>query len=316
MANLLLDIEVIGVENFPKHGPYIVVGNHVSSLEPILMLIVTPQQLEFVGTGDIPIDPRMSFFTDLYQFIPIMRGQIDQKGLSLALNVLEQDGALGIFPEGGIWDKNLKDPKIGTSWISYKSKAPVIPIGFIGMNGSLLKALTLKKPKVKINIGEMIEFETIFPEGTPLKQTMQAGARKIMEKISSLLPEDEITNPNQYQPKELKIFLVNRDDEKSIITFENQESFSKLIDHPVIMDVFKRNLKLPVNSLLIRDNEIPLIEVKQGIAAILNYLSQNSGFLSYRFGMDESIRMTNGLRNINQIILDYEAEWGYLIIQE
>ena len=162
----------------------------------------------------------------------------------------------------------------------------------------------------------MIEFETIFPEGAPLKQTMQAGAKKIMEKIASLLPKDEITNPNQYQPKELKIYLVNQYDEKSLITFENQESFSKLIDHPVIMDVFKRNLKLPVKSMLIRDNNIPLIELKQGIAAILNYLSQNSGFLSYRFGIDESIKMTNGLRNMKQIIIDNETKYGYLIIQE
>ena len=81
IVSLLVKIEITGLENFPKSGPYIVVGNHVSSLEPILMVIYTPQQLEYLGTGDIPIDPRMSFITSLYQFIPIMRGQIDQKGL-------------------------------------------------------------------------------------------------------------------------------------------------------------------------------------------------------------------------------------------
>ena len=184
------------------------------------------------------------------------------------------------------------------------------------MNGSLAKALTLKKPTVKINIGKALYFESIFPSDEALKFTMMTGAKNIMAQIALLLPEDEIINPERYQPKELKYFLVNNMEKASIFTFENQESFSKLIDHPVIMDVFKRNLKLPVNSLSLRRKEIPLKDAKLGLLSILNYLSLNSGFLSYRFGIDEAIKMTEGLKNLNRFINESEGNYSFLMIKD
>ncbi len=262
------------------------------------MVILVPQQLEYLGSGDIPIDPRMSFITTLYQFIPIMRGQIDQKGLSNALAVLSQNGVLGIFPEGGIWEKNLKEPKLGTSWIAYKSKAPILPIGFIGMNGAMQKSLSLKRPKVTVNIGKLMTFYEIFPEDLPLKLTMSQGASKIMDKISELLPPEEIVNPDMYDLRNLVYTYDDQSGLEKTINFSCMEDLSKLIEHPVIMDVLKRNLRLPVNSLMRRNQPIQIDQLVMGLTAIQNYLESNPGFLSYRFGIDQSIKMKNGVDSL------------------
>jgi 1-acyl-sn-glycerol-3-phosphate acyltransferase len=106
----------------------------------------------------------------LYGYIPLFRGSIDQTGLKTALSVLKQNGVIGIFPEGGIWDEGLKEAKIGVSWLSYKSGAPVIPVGFVGMKGALKTALPLKKPKIEMNIGELIRPQDIIPQYQSLKQ--------------------------------------------------------------------------------------------------------------------------------------------------
>ncbi len=301
--SVLTEINVTGIENFPQSGPYIVIGNHVSSFEPILMLIYTPHQLEYLGSGDIPIDPRMSFFTNLYRFIPVMRGQIDQKGLKLALNVLEQGGVMGIFPEGGIWDKNLKEPKLGTSWLSYKSRAKIVPIGFVGMNQALKNALTLKRPKVSVIIGKPLSFEEIFQSDGTLKEKMLEGAEKIISSIAELLPDDEIINPTTTQPKKLTFSISNRSThKKEIISFQDQESFAALIEHPVIMDVFRRNLKLKVDSLLMRNQEIIITNVIISLEKILSYLETNPGFLPYRFGIEEALKMKNGASELKTIL--------------
>ncbi len=315
IVSLLVKIEITGLENFPKSGPYIVVGNHVSSLEPILMVIYTPQQLEYLGTGDIPIDPRMSFITSLYQFIPIMRGQIDQKGLHNALAVLEQDGVLGIFPEGGIWEKNLKEPKIGTSWIAYKSKAPIVPIGFIGMNNALQRALSLKRPKVSVKIGKLLTYDEIFSSEQSLKQMMNHGAIKIMEKISELLPIEEIINPDQYIAKDLDFILVDEYGKETNISFTNLEAFSLVIEHPVIMDVFKRNLKLPVGSLILRNHPFIVHEIEVGLLSIQNYIHKNPGFLSYRFGIDLSLQMVAGVENFLNFLEGYKNNSYQIVIR-
>jgi 1-acyl-sn-glycerol-3-phosphate acyltransferase len=306
LVRILIDVEVEGEENFPTTGPYIVIGNHVSALEPILMVIYTPHQLEYLGTGDIPIDPRMSFIANLYKFIPIMRGQIDQFGLNSALDVLNQKGVLGIFPEGGIWEKSLKEPKIGLSWISFKSKAPIVPIGFTGMNGALKNALQLGRPKVVVKIGNVLTSDLIFPDNLPLKQTMQIGADKIMEKISDLLPSEELNDPMQNNQIDLNYFFVLDDGVEEKFEFVDQKFVSKLIEHPVIMDVFARNLKLPVKALLKRDKTVDKNDLIIGINSIIEYLKTNPGFLNYRFGIDTGLSMQNGLIEFYNYLSDHK----------
>lgn len=315
LVGVLVKIEITGLENFPKTGPYIVVGNHVSALEPILMVIYTPHQLEYLGTGDIPIDPRMSFIASLYRFIPVMRGQIDQKGLHNALAVLEQKGVLGIFPEGGIWEKNLKEPKIGTSWIAFKSKVPIVPIGFIGMNGAMQKALSFKRPKVCVKVGKLLTYEEIFSSEQSIKQLMKQSAIRIMEEISSLLPPEEIINPDQYIAKDLVIFLVDENKVETKINFANLKEFSLMIEHQVIMDVFKRNLKLPVGSLTLRNQPTAIHDIEVGLLAIQNYVHTNPGFLSYRFGIDQSLQMISGIENFLHFLAENNNKSSKVIIR-
>lgn len=293
----------------------LLVGNHVSAFEPILMVIYTPHQLEYLGTGEIPIDPRMSFISSLYRFIPVMRGQIDQKGLYNALAVLEQNGVLGIFPEGGIWEKNLKKPKIGTSWIAYKSKAPIVPIGFIGMNGAMQKALSFKRPKVSVKIGKLLTYDEIFSTDKSIKQLMHQGAMKIMEAISALLPQEEIINPDQYISNDLDIILIDENGKETKINFANMEDFSLVIEHPVIMDVFKRNLKLPVSSLILRNHPTIGHDIEAGLLAIQNYIQTNPGFLSYRFGIDRSLQMIAGLENFINILNEHKNNYSKIVIR-
>lgn len=301
--HLLLDVKINGLENLLPKGPYIVIGNHVSALEPLLMLMIIPHQLEYLGTGDIPIDPRMSLFTKLYGFIPIMRGQIDQSGLNAALSILDQKGVLGIFPEGGIWEKNLKEPKMGTSWIAYKSKATIIPIGFIGMNGALKKALSLKRPTVRINIGKPISNESLFHNETSIKSMMVNSSNLLMDKLAELLPSEEINNPDQHKTKNLKFFGKRKASDTLIeIKFINQEDFQELIEHPVIMDVLKRNLKLPIKPLKSRNKFEEIENVLNSLYQITSYLEKNPGFLSYRFGIDKAINMKNGISTLVNIL--------------
>ena len=175
-------------------------------------------------------------------------------------------------------------------------------MGFIGMNGSMQKALSFKRPKVTVNIGQLISYEEIFPDDLSLKISMKQGALKIMEKISDLLPPDEIINPDQPNQKDLIYFSIDKIGNENLIDFSFQEDLSRLIEHPVIMDVFKRNLKLPVNPLMRRDNPMKGDHLEEGLKAIQNYLEFNPGFLSYRFGIDQSIKMKASVESFLQYI--------------
>ncbi len=144
LFGLLSRVEINGRERLPKKGPIILAGNHVAELEAVMMAAFTPGQVEFIGTGDIPFDPNYAAFVKAYGLIPVNRGNVDRQGLKMGAAVLEQDGILGIFPEGGTWDPAQMQAQIGVAWLSYKAQAPVLPIGFGGMKGAALgKSLNL-----------------------------------------------------------------------------------------------------------------------------------------------------------------------------
>lgn len=73
---LLTRTEVKGMERLPKKGPIILAGNHVAEFEAVLMASFTPGQVEFIGTGDIPLDPNYAFFANAYGIIPVNRGNL------------------------------------------------------------------------------------------------------------------------------------------------------------------------------------------------------------------------------------------------
>ena len=252
LLRLLTKLEINGIENFPKAGPYIVAGNHVASLESMLMVLYTPINIELLGTGDIPIDPNLAVFANLYGYIPIFRGSIDQTGLKKALSVLNQNGVIGIFPEGGIWEDQLRQAKIGVSWLSAKSGAPVVPVGFIGMKSALSKTLKFKRPNIGMNIGKVINPQDFIPDDNSLKQNLLIGANFIMEKISGLLPEPEINKKNVLRENSGELFLFIREKYSGTLYQIQSNGISELLNlfnHPVLMDVLIRNLKLACQNV-------------------------------------------------------------------
>lgn len=319
LIRLLTKFEIIGEENFPKEGPYIVAGNHVAALETLLMVLYTPENVEILGGSDIPLDPNLKAFANIYGYIPIFRGSIDQNGLKTALYVLKQNGVIGIFPGGGIWDDQSKQAKIGVSWLSVKSGAPVIPIGFIGMKDALSKALSFKRPVIAMKIGEIIKPEEFFSVDQSYKQSLLMGANFIMGKILQLLPDSETyqAKNSQQNPGVLSIYIMD----KSLETIESVKTngiaeVSFLLNHPVLMDVFARNLKLPMKVLVVRDRPISLKDFVDACNTILAYLKENPGFLIYRLGMETGLATQNGLVNLVDEYSCYEYENFEIIIKQ
>jgi hypothetical protein len=64
------------------------------------------------------------------------------------------------------------------------------------------------------------------------------------------------------------------------------------------MDVFIKNLKMPVQPLLLRNKFQPIFGVLIGCESIDNFLSDKPGFLPYRFGFEDGLKMKKGLNEL------------------
>jgi 1-acyl-sn-glycerol-3-phosphate acyltransferase len=257
------------------------------------------------------MDPRYARLISTYGYIPIRRGDMDREALNGALDVLKQGGVVGIFPEGGIWESSAKKGRSGVAWLSYYADAPILPIGFGGVDGAIGGMLKLKRPRLTMNIGHIIPPVRPDAEGKSRKEALQDAANMIMKQIEALIPEADKQRWNRIRDERFELQLrvtaangteVHLPDE---LPLDNGLMLAKFFHRPLLLDVFSRNLKLPVQALQHLDTEHNPKQLADAIQQALNYLETNPHFLSYRFGYDEGSGMRNGLKELHDI-----ARWA------
>jgi len=304
---LLTRTTFTGLQNFPKKGPVIVVGNHTGALEVVLMTIFTPQIVEYVGSMDIPHEPFIAAFVKLYGVIPILRGQTSRASMMKALDVLKQDGYLGVFPEGGIWEPAIHDARTGVAWLSYHANAPVLPIGFASTQGALNKLIRFQRPELEMNIGTLIPPVTI-PEGKPRKLHFQDAANAIMDAVYDLVPasvKDQETTVLD-ERFELRVRAFNtREEEISIPPnhcMPHGAFLSKFIHRPTLFNNLRDNLNLPINALQHLHEHPDNHELLHATNAILTYLkTDNPYYFTYRYGQKEGSSMQSGIQELHHL---------------
>ncbi len=307
---LLTRSVITGRDHFPTEGPYILAGNHTSVMEIVMMAVYAPRQVEFLGSGDIPIDPKFAWLADLYGFIPVMRGSVDREGINAALLVLERGGIIGIFPQGGIWDADNPQTKVGAAMLSYLSKAVVVPIGFAGVNGALSQILRFKRPKLVMNIGLPVGPIQVRDPSLSVRKNLEEGAKQILDEIFALLPEKEKTRYDEriIEEFDLEVIYNNGSGEEQTdpfgLTLEERQGMGKFFYFPVLMDALVRNLKLPVGVLQSASQFQNMVEIGKACQAIMVYLKQNPGFFIFRLGIDQGKAVERALQKIAQKSLD------------
>ncbi len=126
---------------YPENGPAIIVANHTSPVDPVLLWTrhfaqFTKPRIRVIGymmakeyyiRGGL-----LSWAFRAMESIPVERSGRDMAPIRDALRRLEQGHLLGLFPEGRI---NIKTPNeqllpggTGVAWLALRSKAPVIPV--------------------------------------------------------------------------------------------------------------------------------------------------------------------------------------------
>src|SRR3989475_8256151 len=100
LMRLFFRIEVKNPEHVPPAGPVLLVANHSSLLDPTLVGGVAPRQLSFLAKAELFRIPLFGPLIRRLNARPVRREGPDPGALRTAMRVLEEDGALLIFPEG------------------------------------------------------------------------------------------------------------------------------------------------------------------------------------------------------------------------
>lgn len=110
----------------PAHGPAILACNHVSVIDPLLLVASNPRLISFVVAQEYYEKRLFRPFLDMAGCIPVRRDRRDKVGLLKARALLREGRVLGLFPEGGI-NRGMEGPQLGIGWLVRETGAPVVP---------------------------------------------------------------------------------------------------------------------------------------------------------------------------------------------
>ena len=184
-----------GMENFPKHGPALIVINHLGDADVVLVCAAIPATIEGMGKIEL-LDEWVGPILRAYGVIWVHRGRPDRRALRAALDALAEGRMVGLAPEGRqSVIGGLEDGNEGAAFLAMKSGAQIVPIAMTGTEnehtyGHLKR---WKRAPVTLTVGKPF----LLREQADRQAMLREGTRQIMESLANLLPESYRGNYKQ-----------------------------------------------------------------------------------------------------------------------
>ncbi len=187
---LLTRVHVQGKENIPSQGGYIAAANHLSVIEvPLVYCLLNRDDTSGLVAKKHQNNPLFRWLGNAIKGIWINREEIDTRALRAARDHLKGGGVLGIAPEGTRSQTGaLIKAKTGVAFLADQASVPILPVGVSGTWQITKKILTLQRPKINVNFGELF---TLPPIDRKERDTgLNRNTDEIMCRIAALLPPE------------------------------------------------------------------------------------------------------------------------------
>lgn len=185
--------KIFGLDNIPKEEGCILVANHTSYCDFLMISAFMKKWIYFLATRKLSYHPLMKYFMHYNEIIYIDRDNPGVGYLKKVIDILKQGNILVFFPEGtrSITGK-IQKPKLGFVKLAIVAKVPIVPVGFKGTFEILPKHK--KVPRLKrtdIFIGKPIALNEYYGKRVN-KEVLQNIANDIMNKIGSLIRYEKV----------------------------------------------------------------------------------------------------------------------------
>ena len=163
-------------------GKAIIVSNHTSVYDFAVMLFVFPFRFLRYLMAELLFRKRfLGKFLKLIGGIKVDRDNYDFSFISKSIDVLDNNGVIGVFPEGRLPVKGEDRPlefKPSAAYIAYLTDAPIIPVY---TNGSYFK-----RKRARVIIGKPIYVGDIIDDKYSEKENIESINQIIRQKVIEL----------------------------------------------------------------------------------------------------------------------------------
>jgi 1-acyl-sn-glycerol-3-phosphate acyltransferase len=177
---------VDGLDHFPETGPAILMINHIAFIDPIVVLGCLPRNIVPLAKEEVYKIPIWGIFPRLWEVIPVRRGAVDRRALTLALQVLSAGEVILVAPEGTRNDR-LRRGKEGIAYLGYRSGVPIIPVAVEGTtNYPTLTPASRKAPGATVQLGKPFTFRPL--QRKPDREMLRKMTDEALYRLAAMLP--------------------------------------------------------------------------------------------------------------------------------
>ncbi|MCY0931399.1 lysophospholipid acyltransferase family protein [Streptomyces sp. H27-H1] len=180
---------VLGAWKVPAAGPVILAVNHSHNIDGPMVMGTAPRPLHFLIKKEAYVGPLGPFLEGIGQ-VKVDRSGTDRTAISRALGVLQNGGALGIFPEGSRGEGDFASLRAGLAYFAVRAGAPIVPVAVLGSTerrGRVVKGLPPLRSRVDIVFGDA--FDAGDGSGRRTRTALDQATVRIQDRLTAHLAD-------------------------------------------------------------------------------------------------------------------------------
>jgi 1-acyl-sn-glycerol-3-phosphate acyltransferase len=185
-----------GDEHIPRSGPFILVANHCSNVDPLILGWAignrTNRLIHFMAKAEMRGWPVLGWLATQSGVFFVRRGEGDRAAQRFSLEALAAGRPIALHPEGTrSRDGRLQAGRSGAAFLAMRSGATLLPAGIAGTHRIFPGRSRFPHPtRIVIRVGEPFTLPHV-PDGRLDRAALAAGTERIMAAIAELLPGDQ-----------------------------------------------------------------------------------------------------------------------------
>jgi len=186
-CRFLFRLKIHGRQNIPKEGGFILACNHLSYLDPIVLGVACPRDIDYMARHDLFENKIFGRMISSVNAFPVKRDSADLSAIKEVIKRVGSGKVVGLFPQGGRKEIDSQDkPEAGIGFLAAKTNAPVIPAFISGTQRALPKGAKFIRPgEIIVSFGNEIPIERGMPY-SEIAEKIMAGIRQLANECQVL----------------------------------------------------------------------------------------------------------------------------------
>jgi 1-acyl-sn-glycerol-3-phosphate acyltransferase len=182
-------VHIEGSDHTPMEGPLIMVSNHLSRMDPPLIMISLPRRLRVFAARKYRSQPFFFVLFNLVGVIWVRQWEADRDALRQAVEHVRAGGGLGMAPEGtrSRETRGLIRARGGAAFVASRTGVPILPVAVWGTEALIPAMLHLRRVDVWAKVGVPFRLDVSPHARGP---ELENATDTIMRSIAALLPPE------------------------------------------------------------------------------------------------------------------------------